>query len=74
MNLRQEAIYHNLVLASIPIHDLSIQEQQEILQTFFNRMNTRIQMLSENAPFLERIDDLEKRVSDIESKLQDDHK
>ena len=55
MNPKQDAIYHNLLLAAEPLYKLSVQEQQEVLQAFVNRTNVRIQMKAEPVPFLERV-------------------
>jgi hypothetical protein len=56
MNPKQEEIYHELVLAAEPLLKMHPQEIQEVLQTFVNRMNTRLQLKTEPVPFLERID------------------
>lgn len=56
MNLKQEEIYHKLVIEVEPLFKLDPPQIQEVLQLFLNRVNVRLQLKSEQVPFLERVE------------------
>lgn len=56
MNLKQDAIYHNILMELEPLFQLPPNEQREVINLIVNRVNVRLQLKEEKVPFLERVD------------------